>query len=96
MNHQLADHIAGEIRAMGNVFDRDVLRATYAPNKVVAVVAENEVAALANRLPLVKGKRARKGRTTAYVCERGVCQLPTSDADVFVRQLSARAPKEAP
>ncbi len=30
MNDPLADHIAGEIRGMGNVFDRDVLRATYA------------------------------------------------------------------
>ena len=39
----------------------------------------------------VKGKVARKGKPTAYVCERGICQLPTTDVDVFGRQVVATA-----
>ena len=72
-----------------------VLRKTYLPNKVVAVVSEGaDLDAQAKRVPLVKGKVARKGKTTAYVCEQGICQLPTTDLEIFARQLKAR-PKAA-
>ena len=27
------------------------------------------------------------GKTTAYICEQGVCQLPTSDLKEFKKQL---------
>ena len=34
-------------------------------------------------IPGLDGKRALEGRATVYVCERGRCELPTSDPDVF-------------
>ena len=38
-------------------------------------------------MPLVSGKVARNGAVTAYVCEDRVCELPTSDPEVFARQI---------
>jgi uncharacterized protein len=38
-------------------------------------------------LPLLEGKRAEGGRTTAYVCRKYVCQAPTSDSEALARQL---------
>ena len=46
------------------------------------------LAALAALAPIVEGKRPLRGRSTAYVCERGHCQLPTSDPAVLRRQLA--------
>jgi len=70
----------------------DVLRHTHLPNKVVAVVPDRgrENEALGQLMPLIQGKQARKGQATAYVCERGICQLPTSDVEVFTRQIEQR------
>jgi uncharacterized protein YyaL (SSP411 family) len=56
------------------------------PNKVPVVVAETEVASLAVHVPMVRGKVTRKGETTAYVCQQGLCQLPTIDPGVFAEQ----------
>jgi uncharacterized protein YyaL (SSP411 family) len=68
-----------------------VLREKYLPNKVVARVSERgNVEEHAKLVPLVRGKVARKGKATAYVCERGVCDLPTTDVDVFERQLTRK------
>jgi uncharacterized protein YyaL (SSP411 family) len=64
-----------------------LLRRNYLPNRVLAVVDERELPTHAKRVPLVKGKVARKGMATAYVCEQGVCQLPTIDPRVFAEQL---------
>jgi uncharacterized protein YyaL (SSP411 family) len=62
-----------------------VLRRTFVPNRVVAAGAEGaDVAAAAT---FVEGKRAAGGRATAYVCDRGRCELPTGDPRVFARQL---------
>ena len=69
-----------------------VLRRTFLPNVVRAVVADDEVAALAQVAPFVEGKVATDGRPTAYVCEHGACQLPTHDADAFAAQLAAVTP----
>jgi uncharacterized protein YyaL (SSP411 family) len=68
------------------------LRRTFLPNVVRAVVADDEVAALAKVAPFVEGKAATGGRPTAYVCERGACQLPTHDAAAFAAQLASVAP----
>ena len=38
-------------------------------------------------VPLLKGKVAKKGKATAYVCQGGVCKLPTTDVATFVEQL---------
>ena len=45
------------------------------------------IAVVAALIPLVSGKKARQGRTTAYVCENRVCKFPTSDPAVFSKQL---------
>ncbi len=42
--------------------------------------------------PALAGKKALGGRATAYVCERGACQLPTSDPSVLRQQLGLRRP----
>ena len=64
------------------------LRSTFLPNRVLAVAAEGaDLTAQARLVPLLQGKLALKGQATAYVCERGVCKLPTSDPQVFARQI---------
>jgi len=66
----------------------DVLRRTFLPNRVLVVAREGS--ATNDRFELVpwlQGKVARGGGVTAYVCERGVCDLPTRDPKDFVAQL---------
>jgi uncharacterized protein YyaL (SSP411 family) len=41
-------------------------------------------------VPLVGDKVPQHGRATAYVCENRVCALPTSDPEIFARQLAAQ------
>jgi uncharacterized protein YyaL (SSP411 family) len=65
-----------------------VLRRTFVPNKALASGSERGLAELAKTASFVEGKRAIGGRATAYVCERGKCELPTNDPAVFARQLS--------
>ncbi|MGH9366393.1 MAG: thioredoxin domain-containing protein, partial [Thermoanaerobaculia bacterium] len=63
-------------------------RTTFLPNRVLLVVPEGRPAAeLAHLVPLVEGKVAAKGRAMAYVCKRGVCDLPTADPAIFERQI---------
>ncbi len=63
-------------------------RRTYLPNRVFALVTEGEdLDRLARLVPLIEGKSAVRGEVTAFVCQRGVCQLPTSDPAAFERQL---------
>ncbi|MDG2308775.1 MAG: thioredoxin domain-containing protein [Candidatus Binatia bacterium] len=70
-----------------------VLAHQYLPNSIVALTVEGEPAtALANLIPLVAGKIARDGRVTAYVCENRVCALPTTDPDLFAKQLATVRP----
>ncbi len=65
------------------------LRRTYLPNRVLVVASEGrDLEALAELIPLVEGKVARRGQTTAYVCEQGLCRLPTTEVEVFARQLA--------
>ena len=69
------------------------LHARFVPNRVLVVVAEGTAQrALAATVPLVEDKTARDGRATAYVCERRVCQRPTSDPAAFARELDRVAP----
>jgi uncharacterized protein len=66
-----------------------VARRTFLPNKVLVGSAEGEdLAALAALAPFVAEKRALGGRSTAFVCERGRCELPTSDPNILARQLA--------
>ncbi|HVZ73638.1 MAG TPA: thioredoxin domain-containing protein [Polyangia bacterium] len=68
------------------------LRRTFAPNVVRVVVGEDDVAALAKAAPFIEGKVALGGKATAYVCERGACQLPTSDPAAFAAELAPAKP----
>lgn len=43
--------------------------------------------------PALAGKRALKGKATAFVCERGSCQKPTSSPKELRAQLDAALPK---
>jgi hypothetical protein len=65
------------------------LRKTFVPNRALAVASEGpRQATLGEIVPLAAGKQARSDRATAYVCEKRVCELPTSEPDVFAKQIS--------
>lgn len=67
----------------------DVLRRTFLPHKVLVVATEgDDLRRKSEVVPLVRGKVARKGKPTAYVCEQGICQLPTTEVEVFADQLT--------
>src|SRR5262249_15070593 len=67
------------------------LEKSFVPNRVLVVATAGKSLADQTKLvPLLDGKLARGGKATAYVCERGVCELPTADPDVFALQLMAR------
>ncbi|MCZ6746548.1 MAG: thioredoxin domain-containing protein [Acidobacteria bacterium] len=69
------------------------VRRGFLPNRVLAVVPQRGRARdLEAMLPLLQGKVAQDGRATAYVCEHGVCQLPTTDPEVLAKQLAAVKP----
>ncbi len=64
------------------------LRTAYVPNRVLLVATEGRpVEELSRLVPLVEGKTAGKDQPMAYVCKRGVCDLPTSDPAVFEKQI---------
>ena len=68
----------------------DRLARTFLPAHVLAVVRDGVPDAdLASLVPLTADKRPIDGRPTAYVCERRVCKLPTTDPAVFSGQLAA-------
>ncbi|MBI5518324.1 MAG: thioredoxin domain-containing protein [Deltaproteobacteria bacterium] len=63
----------------------------FVPNASLVVGTEAALdGELGRRVPWVRARRLRAGQPTAYVCERGSCQLPTSDPAVFAAQLRAR------
>ncbi len=70
----------------------DRLRRTFVPNKAFVVLASDDAAQQRTRVPWLEGKVAIGGKSTAYVCERGRCELPTSNGSVFQRQLTRRRP----
>jgi uncharacterized protein YyaL (SSP411 family) len=69
------------------------VHARYLPNRALVVTREGPpLAAVQRALPIVGEKASIHGRTTAYVCERGRCLRPTSDAAELGRQLEAVHP----
>jgi uncharacterized protein YyaL (SSP411 family) len=69
------------------------LRATFLPNAALAGAAEgDELAALAKLAPFVEEKVAQGGHATAYVCERGRCDLPARDVGTFRGQIDKVRP----
>jgi uncharacterized protein YyaL (SSP411 family) len=64
-----------------------VLRETFLPNAVRAAAEEGQAP-----VSFLQGKTAQGGLPTAYVCERGRCELPTTDPEVFRQQLRKTRP----
>ena len=71
------------------------MRTAFVPNRVLTVVsAGEEHAALEPLVPLIAGKVAQLGKTTAYVCANRVCDFPTSDPKRFEEQIRRFDPIE--
>jgi uncharacterized protein YyaL (SSP411 family) len=66
----------------------EVLRRTFLPNKALTGAPQGEaLARLGATAKVAAGKQALGGRATAYVCEKGACQLPALDARKLEEQL---------
>jgi uncharacterized protein YyaL (SSP411 family) len=63
------------------------LRGRLVPNRMLSVVSQGGVGEQVKLVPLLEDKRALGGKPTAYVCERRVCELPTSDPKIFAKQI---------
>ena len=61
----------------------DVLRPRLAPSQVLVRHEEGTAPAT----PLAQDRPAQQGRVTAYVCERGACQLPVTSAERLLELL---------
>jgi len=73
------------------------LRKHFIPNRVVSVVTQgSELAAHQKVIPWLEAKIAIKGKVTAYVCEQHVCALPTSDPEIFAKQIATTTPLSYP
>ncbi len=71
----------------------DRLATTFLPNRILAVAVEGrDLDEQAEVVPLLEGKYAIDGRATAYVCENRVCDLPTTDPEVFAQQIRSTGP----
>jgi uncharacterized protein YyaL (SSP411 family) len=72
-------------------------RQTYLPNRIFVSTTEGEdLQSLTQLVPALGGKGATQGEVTAFVCEEGACELPTSQPAVFEKQLSKIEPFPGP
>ncbi len=78
--------IVGEPHAPDTQAMIGTLNARWLPNVVVVAAAPNDAAAQ-RLIPLLQDRPQQAGKATAYVCERFVCNLPTTDADAMLGQL---------
>jgi uncharacterized protein YyaL (SSP411 family) len=75
----------------------DVLRDRFLPNRALLGAAEGEpLEALAHVAPVAAGRIAVGGKPTAYVCERGSCQLPSISAEALDESLATVRPLRTP
>ena len=80
--------IAPDAATSTSAFDA-VAATSFQPNAVQIRATEGpELDELAETIPLLRGKVARSGKVTAYVCENRVCELPTTSPEVFGEQLA--------
>ena len=69
-----------------------LLRNAFIPNKAFAVLTDAEAEHQQALVPWLEAKRAMRNQSTAFVCERGRCELPTSNPKVFSKQLTRIKP----
>ena len=79
--------IVGEPTGDGTRALVEATRSRFLPNSVVVGVAPDDP--LMERLPLLRDRTMVDGKATAYVCTRGVCQLPVTTVDALLEELSA-------
>ncbi|MGB0647218.1 MAG: thioredoxin domain-containing protein, partial [Bradymonadia bacterium] len=63
----------------------DVIRQTYLPNRALVVMAAKP--SMIQHVPWTKGKVPLSGRTTVYVCKRGVCKRPIHEPGQLKKEL---------
>ncbi len=63
------------------------LKKWYWPNKVLTVIHHSQVEKQQELLQPVKNKKAMDGKTTVYICEKGICQLPSFELQELKKQL---------
>ncbi len=73
---------------------RKVLRENYLPNSVSLILPQKSIAEMASIIPWLENKVALKDKATAYVCRAQVCDAPTSDPEIFAKQLEKKEPFE--
>jgi uncharacterized protein YyaL (SSP411 family) len=64
----------------------DAIFGRYLPNRVVAGATDGDRGA-STGIPLLETRPTIRGRPTAYLCKRYVCQAPTTDPAELARQL---------
>ncbi len=75
----------------------DVLRQAYLPNRILVVTEEGApLEKLQKLVPLLEGKKALKGKVTAYVCTARVCLRPASDPAELAKQVAQVEPLGVP
>jgi len=64
------------------------LRNNYIPNRILSVMTEgNDLKHQSKTISIADGKIAINGKTTAYVCKLGACELPTNSTHTFLQQI---------
>ena len=65
------------------------VRTAFIPNRIILLAdGAKGQAFLAQKLEFLKDVKPIDGKATAYVCENYVCQLPTTDIEVMMQQLT--------
>ncbi len=59
----------------------------YLPHSAKVFVSDSEVKKYTTLLPPLAGKKVMGNKSTVYICEKGACQLPTSDLKTLKQQL---------
>jgi len=60
----------------------------YLPNRVLSVLSEgSDLKTQSKVISIAEDKTPIHGKTTAYVCTQGSCELPTNDTRIFVKQI---------
>ena len=67
----------------------EAARLVYAPEALVLVKSSDTANLLETAAPFTKEYEAIDGKATAYVCRNFSCNLPTHEADMMVKQITA-------